>query len=304
MVSVIIPNYNHSAFLRERIDSVLRQTYTDFEVILLDDCSSDCSRDVMETYRNHPKVTHIVFNEHNSGCTFVQWEKGFSLASGEYIWIAESDDIADAHLLEECVKRLDGDKEIQLAFTYSKMIDQDGNELRKSFDHPAYFHGDGIYDAMEFRRHRMVYTNQVYNASMVVFRKSALDHISQFFKEFRYCGDWVFWSEMMSEGKVAEIPQRLNCFRQHLNKVSTRALDNGLNFAEGARVNLWMAEELGLSSHQLRCLRGRMTKRIRKASFEGKEQLVNRYPGLYGGGFMDIACYEIDKFLHISGMKA
>lgn len=304
MVSVIIPNYNHSAFLRERIDSVLRQTYEDFEVILLDDCSSDNSREVMESYRDNSKVTHIIFNEKNSGSTFLQWEKGFRLAKGEFIWIAESDDVADEHLLSECMTRLENDADIQLAFTYSHMIDQDGKELKMRYDHPSHYRGNGIYDACKFRQQRMVYTNAVYNASMVVFRKEALSHIDGKFKEFRYCGDWVFWFEMMAVGKVAEIPQKLNYFRQHMNKVSTRATGNGLNFLEGAMVNMWMAEKLGLSSYQSRCLRGRMSKRIRKANFEGKESLIRQYPQIYGGSAFDIAVYEIDKYLHLSGFMA
>ena len=63
-VTVIIPNFNHGGYLRERIDSVLAQTYANFEVILLDDCSTDDSRAIMDSYRGDPRVTRIVFNEH------------------------------------------------------------------------------------------------------------------------------------------------------------------------------------------------------------------------------------------------
>ena len=71
-VSVIIPNYRHARYLKERIDSVLEQTYRDFEVIILDDCSPDDSQEIIETYRSREKIAHIVYNEHNSGSTFVQ----------------------------------------------------------------------------------------------------------------------------------------------------------------------------------------------------------------------------------------
>lgn len=79
-VSVIVPNYNHSAFLKERIDTILQQTYQDFELIILDDCSTDNSVSIIESYRNNEHVTHIVLNEQNSGSTFLQWDKGVSLA--------------------------------------------------------------------------------------------------------------------------------------------------------------------------------------------------------------------------------
>ena len=75
LVSVIIPNYNHARYLDERIQSVLNQTYQNFEVIILDDKSTDNSREVIEKYRAHPKIVHIIYNEINSGSTFRQWEK-------------------------------------------------------------------------------------------------------------------------------------------------------------------------------------------------------------------------------------
>lgn len=70
LVSIIIPNYNHAPFLKERIDSVLNQTYDNFEVIILDDKSTDNSKEVIEVYRSHPRISQIVYNEENSGSTF------------------------------------------------------------------------------------------------------------------------------------------------------------------------------------------------------------------------------------------
>src|ERR1022692_1882228 len=101
-VSVVIPNYNHSRFLPRRIDSVLEQTFQDFELILLDDCSTDDSRSILSQYADESRV-RIEFNEVNSGTPFRQWNKGVGLARGEYVWIAESDDYADKRLLERLV---------------------------------------------------------------------------------------------------------------------------------------------------------------------------------------------------------
>lgn len=70
MVSVIVPNYNHAPYLKPRIDSIVNQTYHDFELILLDDCSTDNSREILESYRSNPHVTHIVYNEQNGRNTF------------------------------------------------------------------------------------------------------------------------------------------------------------------------------------------------------------------------------------------
>src|SRR4030095_7296186 len=110
-VSVIIPNYNHARYLRKRIDSVLGQTYQDFEVVLLDDCSTDNSREILLSYAGDRRVT-VEFNAENSGSVFKQWNKGVQMARGRYIWIAESDDYADVRLLARMVPILDEQPEV------------------------------------------------------------------------------------------------------------------------------------------------------------------------------------------------
>src|ERR1700722_7019269 len=104
-VSVVIPNYNHARFLTRRIETVLQQTFQDFEVILLDDCSTDESRTILSSYAKNSKV-RVEFNSLNSGSAFKQWNKGVGMARGEYVWIAESDDYADERLVERLIGRL------------------------------------------------------------------------------------------------------------------------------------------------------------------------------------------------------
>ena len=103
MISVVIPAYNSAKTLPKCIASVLGQTYTNFEVIILDDKSTDNSLEVIAKYQDNPHVSQVVVNEVNSGSTFKQWDKGISLAKGEIIWIAESDDWCELNLLYELV---------------------------------------------------------------------------------------------------------------------------------------------------------------------------------------------------------
>ena len=123
-VSVVIPNYNHARFLRRRIETVLQQTFQDFELILLDDCSTDESRSIISSYANNPKI-RVEFNLVNSGSTFKQWNKGVGLARGEYVWIAESDDYSDARFLEQLVGVLDPKPEVAFAFCRSWRVSND-----------------------------------------------------------------------------------------------------------------------------------------------------------------------------------
>ena len=149
-VSVIVPNYNHAPFLKQRIDSILRQTYQDFELILLDDCSTDGSREIMESYRNNPHVSHIVYGESNSGSAFRQWDKGIALAKGEWIWVAESDDYCEPFFLERLMGEVARVPDCVLAYAPPGGSIKQGKKL---WDTP---HSDqvNIYNGQDFIRQK------------------------------------------------------------------------------------------------------------------------------------------------------
>lgn len=128
-VSVIVPCYNHARFLKQRIDSILNQTYQDFELILLDDHSTDDSYSICLSYKDNPHVVHVETNKQNSGKPFKQWEKGIRLAKGEYIWIAESDDYAGKEFLSNTVCLLDQHPEARLCLTGSYIVDEKGESI-------------------------------------------------------------------------------------------------------------------------------------------------------------------------------
>lgn len=226
-VSVIIPCYNHASYLKRRVDSILGQTYQDFEVILLDDCSNDGSAEILRSYEGNPKVSHVVINESNSGSTFMQWEKGFSLAKGEYIWIAESDDWCEKTLLETLVQALDNDPQVMLSFCQCQLIDENGNKLYKTSL------GDGKLSGEDFVRRYMFGDMIIVNAGMALFRRSAIEGIDMTYKTMRAAGDWRFWIEIALKGKVAISGQTLAyCFR-HSGTVTSKSVMSGNDIAEG-----------------------------------------------------------------------
>lgn len=301
-VSVIVPNYNHARYLKERLNSILAQTVQDMEVIILDDCSTDNSMEVLAAYENYPKVRRVVRNATNSGSPFLQWQRGFDLAEGEYIWIAESDDVAEPTFLEESLKRLEQNPEVQMTFSRSAFIDAEGNRIAGSPDKPALYKGDGVYDGRKFALQRMLFRDVIYNASMVVFRKSALEGVTPEFRTYRSSGDWVFWFDVMIQGELAEIPLQLNRFRQHEGKVTVKADRAGRNIEENARCVRHMCSRLQLTALQRKSIRGRMTLRLRKKDFPGKQQVKEKYPEFYDGSTCDILFYELDKLLGITGL--
>lgn len=126
-VSVIVPNYNYARYLPIRLESILNQTFKDFELILLDDASTDNSIQILENYRNHPNVSQLVVNNVNTGSPFQQWMKGILLARGEYIWIAETDDIADLQFLETCINLAEKNENTAICYVGSQLINEKGD---------------------------------------------------------------------------------------------------------------------------------------------------------------------------------
>ncbi|WP_299291085.1 glycosyltransferase family 2 protein [uncultured Mucilaginibacter sp.] len=221
LVSAIIPNYNHERYLIQRIDSVLNQTYQNFEIIILDDCSSDDSRLIIEQYRNHSKIKHIVYNEINSGSVFLQWEKGIALASGDYIWMAESDDYADNNFLESLVNITNQNPNVGLAFCGSNTVDENGVSIGKlvqevANNHNGYYLNNGYDECKDaFFFHPIVP-----NASAVIFKKENFYKVDASFKLYKICGDWQFWIDICFDNYIAYWPQCLNYFRQSDTSVS------------------------------------------------------------------------------------
>ena len=242
-VSVIVPNYNHAPYLRQRIESILAQTYQDFELILLDDCSTDGSRTILEGYRDNPHVTHLVYNETNSGSAFRQWKKGIELTQGEWIWIAESDDYCEPTFLDRMMAEVAKAPHCVLAYAATWWVDEKGNKLwdTRHSDHV------NLYPGHDFIRKKLAVCNSITNVSECIFRRDCyLPTESHRYEHMRLCGDWLFYVLLAEQGDVVEVEEPLSYYRQHHSNISSDAEHRGLTFLEGADVLEYMVEHCGL----------------------------------------------------------
>lgn len=249
LVSVIIPNYNHALFLDKRIQSVLNQSYSNFEVIILDDKSPDNSVEVINKYRNNPHVSNIVINSENSGSTFVQWNRGLELSKGDIIWIAESDDYCDSTFLEECVREYCAMPACVVVYCSSEYVDANNNDLG-TYNH--YTQSIYRFRGEEFIYERMAYGCAIWNASSAIFSKKAALAIDKNYQTFKMCGDKLFWILMAEKGNVIHVNKTMNYFRQHQNKVSPKRFRDGT----------WLREERKI--YQYQCKQGYLS-RLRRA---------------------------------------
>ena len=236
-VSVIIPNYNHARYLPQRIESVLNQTFRNIEVILMDDCSPDNSREILVKYAAQDERIRLVFNEQNSGSTFKQWSKGMGLASGKYIWLAESDDYADLTFLEKMVAMLEKDEAIGLAYSASWYVYENKQvidlypQFYENMDVALWTH-DFVMPGIELVKKFMSYRNIIPNASAVVLRNSIVGQVPPPNGNLRLVGDWLYWASILAVSKVAFLVEPLNYFRFHDNNVRSKSDINGLSLSE------------------------------------------------------------------------
>lgn len=233
LVSVIVPNYNHYNYLGQRLECIFNQTYPNFEVILLDDCSTDKSQEILLEYTKNPEVSHCIFNATNSGNTFVQWNKGIELAKGDYIWIAESDDFCELNFLEELIQPLIEDFNIVLAYCQSNRVNESGDIIGSWMDYTDNLDKNIFLNNFEmlgneFIERFLIYKNVIPNASGVLFRKQRAAVLGDLDTDFemRYCGDWLFYIKLITNKKISYTSQNLNNFRFHENSVIAKS-NNG-----------------------------------------------------------------------------
>lgn len=221
-VTVIIPNYNHASFLKERIDSVLAQSFTDFEVIILDDASTDNSREIIEPYRNSPFVKEILYNNFNTGLPYSQWQKALASADGKWIWIAESDDKADPSFLEKIMQLQQLYPDAALLYCDSRMIIENSttppvlysaikNKELNTDKWSKTYKAEGVNEIKEALQWKCT----INNVSAALFRKDVLAETMPAVKNYRYHGDWVLYLHLALKYKIAYTPEVLNTYREH-----------------------------------------------------------------------------------------
>lgn len=247
-VSVVVPSYNYARFLRERIDGILAQTRRDFELILLDDASTDGSQAILASYADPPRV-RVVVGERNTGNPFVQWNRGVALATAPYVWIAEADDAAEPELLARLTAVLDAHPRVGLVHCGFRRIDDDGRAIGDSSTwfgeiEPGRWDADfvapGAEELVHFR-HR----NVVGNASGVVFRRELFVALGGADEGYRLAGDWDLWVRMLLRSDVGFVAAPLNRWRWHGQSVRHRSLAGRLEEREARRVLAVLAAASG-----------------------------------------------------------
>lgn len=229
-ISVIVPNYNYAKFMYQRIYSILRQNYKLYELIILDDCSKDNSKEVIDDICDNLKDyinIKSVYNTTNSGSAFKQWKKGMELAKGDYVWIAEADDYCEAKLLRTLVKPVKKDKNIMISYSDTAFIDTFGNVTLKSIKSEIDIQKSGhwnksyINNGLDEIKNYSYLNCTIANVSSAIIKNGNYEEYLAMSGEFKQAGDWLFYVNLISNGDIAYSNKILNYYRVHGNNVSS-----------------------------------------------------------------------------------
>lgn len=226
-VSIVIPSYNHSLFLKDRLESIAQQTFKDWEAIIIDDNSTDNSVEIISKFiTDNPnfKVKYFIVNETNSGSGYTSWQKGIELAETEYIWIAETDDYSQLTFLHELVEILQKNTSIVLAFCNSNYVEHNKKFLYDSSKRTEILKvGKEKYKVFNSKilLDSMPLNPLITNGSSVVFRKPS-SKIPKSIFQHKQMSDLFLCTYLLKNSNFAFLNRNLNFFRRHEDSTTTK----------------------------------------------------------------------------------
>jgi len=205
-VSVVMSVYNGEKHLKEAVDSILSQTFRDFEFIIVNDGSTDRTAEILESYHD-PRIS-IVNNERNIGLT-KSLNEGLKLAKGKYIARMDADDISLPERLQKQVEFLDAHEEIGVVGTAAFRVDERGKVLSL----PAVFTESSVI------KENLLLGNQFVHGS-VMLRRECIYTVGPYREEFKYTQDYDLWLRLSEKYDVANIAEPLCKLRINMKALS------------------------------------------------------------------------------------
>ncbi len=258
-VSVIVPNYNYKKYIKKRLASIVKQSYPIYELIILDDASTDgadlvIEKEISKIKEKYPKLKiRYEKNKKNSGKAIKQWIKGIKMAKGDYVWIAETDDLSKKNFLKNVMRGFD-DKDVVISYTESKAINGRGLMLAPNMrfsrdkERTGHYRKNYIKNGEDEIKEILAIRCSIPNVSAVVFKKSdKLIKIMEKAASFSQVGDWYIYLELLAKGKIAYFRKPLNIFRIHKGSVTRNSHKDRTHFDEIKVIHRMLQDKYDLS---------------------------------------------------------
>jgi len=209
LVSVIIPNYNHACFVSDAIQSVLDQTYKNFEIIVVDDGSTDNSREVIAQFGDKVQCIH----QKNAGLSAAR-NTGIKASKGSLIGVLDADDMYEPVFLETLVGELQTNPNADGVYCGYQFVDEKNELLPQIENRPV--PGDGLYNAL--------LDGNFFVPESIFLRRHVYDAVGLFDEVLRACEDWDVWLRVTKKFRIVHSPQILTRHRVLANSMSTDPL--------------------------------------------------------------------------------
>lgn len=214
LVSVIMPAYNSENYIKSAIDSVLAQTYGNFELILINDCSTDSTLDIMNEYAKKDARITVVSNKVNSGVSFSR-NRTIMMSEGEYVAFIDSDDIWAPEKLEKQLELIASNPDAVLVYTASGFIKHDGSKI------------DFILHVPEKISRKELLKQNIISCSSVLVKRSCIEGVKM--PDDRMHEDFATWLKILKSEKYAYgIDEPLLIYRISKNSKSSNKLKAAL----------------------------------------------------------------------------
>lgn len=218
IVTVIMPVYNAEKYLKESIESILNQSFKDFELLIINDGSTDLSLDILNKYKLIDTRVRIVNNEGNKGLPYTR-DRGLELAKGEYIALMDADDISYQNRLENQVNYLKANKDVDIVASNFDFIENGRIIKFRSLDK---------INKIEYENYiinlKLMFYNPIGN-STVMFRKNSIDELMiKYRRDYFVAQDYAFWVDCIRGCKFHIIKESLLAYRQGHENITKKSI--------------------------------------------------------------------------------
>ena len=307
-VTFVVPCYKLAHLLSECVTSILQQTYTDFELLIMDDCSPDNTPEIAASFAD-PRVKHIR-NPRNLG-HLQNYNKGIAAARGEYVWLISADDtLRRRYALERYVQLLDKHPNVGYVFSPAVRL-RDGQEWG-TLAYSICWHKDEIFDGRKWLT-QLIQRNRVVAASAMA-RKECYEKLSAFPLNLPWNGDWYLWCLFALYSDVGYFAEPMVCYREHDLNITHSLLADALSHCTSADIAMpWIikpiAERAGFPLLAQECVRSaarEYVRRIKSDSELSAQVLSERWLDQNSTNSQEKACMRalIDEQLGIADKQS
>ncbi|MES2828418.1 MAG: glycosyltransferase family 2 protein [Bacteroidota bacterium] len=217
LLSVVFTSYNHEKYLQQAVEAILNQTFKDFELIIVDDASTDSSAEILKRYSKIDYVKLHLLAE-NTGSYVKASNYGAQGARGRYLIFAQCDDYAELTQFDTLIKALENDENVGVAFCRSNLIDEDSNFISDDYTirdrvFKRRFKKDTKLSSAEVS-YFLSYSCILPNLSAAILRTELYKRVL-LSEKYLMAADWLFWLDLSKITNFYYISKPLNNFRQH-----------------------------------------------------------------------------------------